>query len=389
MTKVRQLLLPVLVLGLIALAAFGVRQAVVSQEGPLLPLPPDAPARTPMFPDAFEREIVMPDPTLEAAIEASDEQGRQGIRDFIASGGDVCTLPPAEGPHGTSFADLPTLINSVDLIVVARPATHVISPPQPRTIVGEVITTFAVEQTLHGNPPGSTLTVASAQVVAGRELRLSVYSELDVCGSGPVLLLLTERQTPGEYGLSRYGWARIIGTAFEARDSNDLFDSFTTTQELLDGVLQIADDQAAQGLPKDLLFCEQLRSSGRFLNTFCPEEQFNPFRAFNLTGAARAVITPLGTAPGEPVNAIELAPGPELSALLAGLDTTVTLQSAGVVPEDAVSLTVIHSAPVRDATATSFWYSPSTGMVRLGFFGGQFPAPPAFVEAMQQFLVTP
>lgn len=203
---------------------------------------------------------------------------------------------------------------------------------------------------------------------------------LDACAPEQVLLFLNRTADPGVFAIVGYqGWARIEADVVQAASFNDLFQDYTSAQDLVAAVQQIAQEQQAQSLPRGLLFCRDRWSP---LNV-CPGDTFNPFQVLGLDSATNAMIHAL--LPGSGVSS-DLEPGPQLSVLLGALDIEVTVQPLGVRPDDLISLTILPAQPLGDRDAFLFHYGPSTGIIQLPPYGGQFPAPPAFQQAMAPFL---
>ena len=255
MARFRPLALSALILGLVALAALGVRQVIVEQEG-------DQPET--------DRQVAPPG---EGQLGAGAETQREMIRQFIEEGGDVCSLPVGDGPHGLApHPDLPTLINDIQLIVTGEPASRVVE--QPVGLASRVLTVVEIDEVLSGETPGPTVKVESSERLTapgpGRLGRLTV-SDFDGCASGRVLLFLNPTERPGEFLLNRQGWARIEGGTVEVAPRNELLQDYAGAEELLAAVRQIAQEQA--DLPKGLLLCQFKRTSPDFIDPdVCPGE---------------------------------------------------------------------------------------------------------------------
>lgn len=368
MSSASRFLFPALILGLVALAAFGIRQVIVgsgdAQAPPLEPQSFEAPP--PPLPETREER--------RRVLDLWSEGVRDMIQQFVDSGADPCSLPPLEF-HVEPFApyeDLPALVNDTELIVLGRPVGHSVQPPQPATDAGQILVTLAVDEVLAGADPGATITVDLFDGVMINEdspVR-AVGGDVDGCAQGQLLLLLVPTSSPDVFRIRFQSWARIGGGEIEHAEVNHLFDRYTDGQSLVAAVHQVVAEQAGQDLLKGVLACEATRTSV----IVCPGEAINPYQALRLDLAPQASIA--GT---------ELSAGPELSAVLAALNVTVTMEPFGPLPDDLIRLTVTLARPI-DSSANVFSYSPGQGIVRMGGFSGQFPAPPAFQEAMAQFL---
>ena len=236
MARFRPLALSALVLSLVALAALGVRQVIVGQEG-------DQPE--------LDRQSV---PLDQGQLGDGAETQRERIRQFIEEGGDVCSLLLGDGPHGTLYPDLPMLINDVQLIVTGQPVGRVVK--EPVGLAGRVLTIVEIDAVLSGEAPGPTVTVESSERLMGAgpgRLGRLTASDFDGCTSGRVLLFLNPTERPGEFVLGLQGWSRIEGGTVEVASRNELLQDYASAEELLAAVRQIAQEQA--GLPKGLLLC--------------------------------------------------------------------------------------------------------------------------------------
>ena len=373
MYRSRRFVFPMLLLGLIALAAFGVWQVIgglgEAQEEPALET------------KSFDPENVP----------SRDEEQREIVRQFIESGDDVCSLREGDFGHGAfRYPDLATLVNGVDLVVLGRAGETVLLPPDPDTIVGRVITTVQVDEVLKGSVPGPSITLESGHRVEGRpgpELSRGSSSKFDICDTGAVLLFLEPSRILAEHLL--FSWAPIEGEAVEGSLTGP-FEEFQTRQALLSQVRAIVAQQQAEGLPKGRLFCEFNRTpAGLGHPIVCPGENFNPYQALQLESAGGAWVTTEDPGPSlREVANFQLDSGdPQLQALLLALNLDVAVEPAGVRPDDVIRLSVVLAESVRDPANFSFEYSPSSGMIQL-FSSGQFPAPPAFQQAMAPFLAS-
>ena len=368
MHQARRFLFPTLILGSVALAAFGVWQ-VIGDSAQL------DPQDVPFDPDN---------------VPSRDEEQRESVRQFIASGGDVCSIREGEFEFpGGRLPDLATLINSVDLIVLGRATENVLLPPNPGTIAGRVLTTVQVNEVLKGSSSEPSIALESGhRVQGGPELVRLSATRFDVCDTGEALLFLAPSPRPGEFELAN--WARIEGGAVEG-SPNGPFEGAQTSQALLSQVRAIVDQQQAEGLPKGQLSCEFNRTPAGLADPIvCPGESFNPYQTLQLASVGGAWVSTEdpGPSPRE-IASIWLGPGnPQLQALLLALDLDVAVEPAGVRPDDVVTLSVEPTESVSDASSFSFNYSPSLGSIQLDISRGQFPAPPAFQEAMEPFLAS-
>lgn len=86
---------------------------------------------------------------------------------------------------------------------------------------------------------------------------------------------------------------------------------------------------------------------------------------------------------------VGLQPGAQLSALLETLDTEVQLEPVAAYFSEATDLRVIIEDGAGGNRSFFFSYVPSKGLVQLEQSGGQFPAPAAFQQAMEPFLIQP
>lgn len=71
------------------------------------------------------------------------------------------------------------------------------------------------------------------------------------------------------------------------------------------------------------------------------------------------------------------------------MDVEVTVEPLGLHPDDLISLTVNTADAVSGRDGFLFHYSASAGIVQMPPFGGQFPAPAQFRQAMEPFLAQP
>jgi hypothetical protein len=224
----------------------------------------------------------------------------------------------------------------------------------------------------------------------GTDFGRASLSELDLCAPGQVLLFLKETSDPDLFQVGYQGWVRIDGDLVQAAAINDMFDVYSSAQALVADVRQIGEEQRAQGILEGRLLCEWKRTSDAWQDPIvCPGDTFNPYQAFRLASAvseASVVPTDPGPSPLSP-GGVDLPPGSaQLHGLLAALDVQVTLEPEGPEPDDLIMLSIVPVQPVGNRDNFLFEYSPSIGIIRLSHSGGQFPAPPAFQQAMEPFL---
>lgn len=379
MARLQPLVATTVVLGLIALAAFGVWQVIggsgEAQEGPALET------------TSFDPENV-----------PSSEEQRETIREFVASGNDPCSLPTVEPDADHWFRPNPnvaSLINDVDLIVVGRPTGRKVESPKALSIAGRILITLDVEDVLLGTTAGDTIAAYLAGGVMNYYDGLVhvVNLNLNSCLPDRLLLFLYRTRDPDVFSILYQGWARIEGDSVEAGRLNGLYDGYSNSDALVSAVRSTADEQELQSRPKGFLLCQFRRTSALWEDPIvCPGESFNPYQAFRLASAQEAFVLTSDPGPSPAYIArADLAPGPRLSALLATLQTEVTLEPAdgnALLAEDVISLHVSTNDPVNDRTSYTFSYSPSSGMVQMTISRGQFPAPPAFQAAMEPFLAS-
>ena len=375
MARLQPLVAITVVLGLVALAAFGVWQ-VIGGSGEAQQQP---------NPDSVEE--------LQRLDEARNARDREAIQEFIDAGGDPCSLPTGEfqARYDLPYADLRALINDADLVVLGRPIGNFVDSPAPSSFGGSLLTILEVDDALNGAAPGPSITVAAVDAVMNGVggLEHLVGIELDACASDRLLLFLNPTERPDEFSLPYQGWARVEGDAVEAGQLNHLFDDYDSAQALLDAVRQIAQEQQAQGLPKGRLVCESKRISVVYLDpVVCPGDTFNPYQTLRLDTADEALVVTADPGPSpRALGRTDLEPGsPQLSALLSALDVQAELEPEGARPDDLITLHVSTSEPANDHIDYVFEYSPSAEIVRMPLSGGQFPAPPAFQAAMEPFL---
>ena len=154
MARFRPLALSALILGLVALAALGVRQVIVGQEAD--------------DPPSDERQVAPPG-ELDRLHDGMVKQA-ETVRQFLEEGGDVCSLPGGDGPLAAIiYPDLPTLINDVQLIVTGRPLAPVVEVMP--TWGARVLTIVEIDEVLSGQAPGPTVKVESAERVQGEPSR--------------------------------------------------------------------------------------------------------------------------------------------------------------------------------------------------------------------------
>lgn len=390
MSRARRLLFPALILSLVVLAAFGVRQVIVGQEVTEPPFPLTAEEAQRVSQGQFESDEQGAD-LLGRVFRWNDERSQVAIQQFIDSGGDPCSLPLGElaGDRFLVYPDVQALINDASVIVTGQLVGTFLEAPAPDGFLGasRIVTTVQVDEVLRGASPGPAFSLTSVQgvLLEGTALIRYAASELDSCTAspGPVLLFLESTAEPGVYSVGYQGWAHIEGDAVEAAQHNEVFQGYTSAQTLLDDVRQIAQQQEAQGLPKGLLLCRDVLGP---LN-LCPGDTPNPFQVLRLNTATNAIIGALLPGPdGKTPVSTDLKPGPQLSALLGALDVQVTVEPLGLPLADLIEVGLFISEPVGGRSAFVFNYSPSAGILQLPPYGGQFAAPPAFQQAMAPFL---
>ena len=218
MARLRSLLFPALILGLLALAAFGVRQVIV---GRAEPGPPSA--------ELAQQALATAGATSEDAIE-----------EFVQSGGDPCSLPLGRLTVDTfSFLtdpeDLDTLIDTSDLIVLGTPLGNALEPPTGNGRA-RILTTVLVDETLVGAISEPQITLDSGQsILRGlNELKRVDSTEAGLCtNSSQVVLFLNSTETENVFAVGRQGWARTNNDAVESAPGNDIFAGYSTPTALL------------------------------------------------------------------------------------------------------------------------------------------------------------
>ena len=398
LTGLRPLLFPGLIAALVVLAAFGVRQVIVGQEAPGQP---PFPLTTEEARRLFEGDLQSEEEARDLAGRVRDwnqERSRASVEEFAATGQDPCSLPFGElvaEPH-LPYADIAALANDVDLIAVGRPSANSVRVPDPNAGGAPILTTLELAQTLKGNAGSQAITVESGQYVAldaGQLTRLAVH-DADLCTPGDVLLFLKGPTTAGAYSYPLQGWVRFDGDAVhsgELGESSSLFITYGTRQEVIAAIQAAVEHEQVQDAPRGALLCESKRTSERFQDPIvCPGDVFNPYQTFQLDkGVLEAYV--LTSAPGPSPRIIaraDLAPGgDQLTALLAALDSDVAMEPLAS-SDDLITLTVSPMEPLGTRDNFTFGYSPSQSIIQMSISGGQFSAPPAFVEAMAPFLAT-
>lgn len=226
-SRVQRLFLPAIILGLVALAAFGVRQVIVGQEDPTSPILPGEALR------------------IRATIET---RSRQEVSDFVAEAGDPCSLPLLEGLISLSaaYGDLDSLVRNVDLIVVGRPSNNAVEAPPPAATGARVLTTLELDETIMGTVSTNSISIDSGQRVGleGSRLARIGIGDPDFCKPGQVLLLLKAPAAPGAYTYASQGWVRIEGASLVPAPFTGAFDGYATADALLDAVRIIAQRQS-------------------------------------------------------------------------------------------------------------------------------------------------
>lgn len=371
MSRLHRLVFPTLILTLVALAAFGIRQVIVGQEDQTRPILPEE----------------------AAAIRAAAEvRSHQAVADFVATGQDPCSLPRLESSTDvdTPYQDLPSLVNDADVIVMGRPSANIAQEPAAADTASAMLTTLEVDEGIAGHASAGSITLYSGQSVVGSPdgvARSGLTGGPDFCTPGQVLLFLKATEDPNVYSYALQGWARIEGQNVQAFTIENVFADYRTPEALLAAVRLAADEQG--GTPNGRLLCESKRTSEDYQDPIvCPGDTFNPYEAFRFDTVASARISRSVSGPSTAaVTRSELTPDdPTLGAILVALDAELTLAPDEPRPADLVSLFIYPARPVNRRDNFLLEYSPGTGIVQMPHSGGQFPAPPAFVEAMKPFL---
>lgn len=312
------------------------------------------------------------------------------------AGGEPCSLPaaPSSADMWPLYADLPALVNDVDLAVVGRPVGSALQPPEPDTAAGVVLTTVQVDRVIYGADPGAAVVVEHGQgaMEDGGQLRRLVSYGLDLCdlGTDQVLLFLEPTSDPSVFSIPFEGWARIggetiVGSFWGPRDT--LFKDYSTASLLVAAVRQIANEHQAQGLLKGTLQCRQTRVSQTWVSVgICPGDSFNLYVALGLASASRAQVTLTDPGASDYLVGTSMALGVGLSSLLNTLDLQVTAEPSGPVPEDLVSISFVNAEVADGPGSLLLWYSPSAGIIQMPQTGGQFAAPPDFQRAIAPFV---
>lgn len=377
MLRLRSRLFPAVIVGLVILAAVGVWQTLAGRG-----------EAEPVFPDTPEER--------RAFLDETDQRARDLIQEFVDSNGDPCSLPATEftALPVLWYRDVPALINDTDLIVLGQPVARTVQAPAPNTIVGDVLTSLDVMEVVKGGLSNTSLSASLGTGVGrgvGWSLARGLLFDLDPCSTLPMLLFLNQTKDEGVYSITYQSWLSIDQDTIQAGELNRLFDDYADSQTLIAAIKDIVLSQEAQRLPKGLLKCEGTRLSERWIaQAVCPGDFFNPYQVFQLDSAIRGhVITSDPSRRLGVVGDVELEAGTELSDLLRTLDVDTASAPLGLVTDDRISVGVTFARPVNDRFTANFDYSPSTGMIQMRPFGGQFPAPPAFQRAMERFLASP
>ena len=302
----------------------------------------------------------------------------QTVVDFIAGGGDVCTLPLR--PGGDLFlppSPLPARINHATLIVVGHPDSSLVEEPFPGT-VARVLTAFEVDDVLKGGPPGPRILMESGlRLSGGRDMRLDSTTMFDVCDSSPALLFLGELHTNLWFVL---GWVSLSDGAIAgvSRVDEDVFLYYDDAEDLLAGVRETVAQHEADGVTRGRLIClEYLESrDGVIIPYACPGDSFNPYETLGLATAAAVVVSPRRLEAGSP----------QFDAIVNALDLEVAVVPGGPDPGDYIRISLVLHEATTGGAHVPLDYSETAGTVRMGLFGGQFVAPPALQEAMTPFL---
>jgi hypothetical protein len=374
----RRLFFPLVIIVLFGLAAVGVWQVYLTSGGAEPSSEPQSPTEA------------------QAAQATPDEHNRQVIAEFVNSGSDPCTLPmggiDGDVDWALPYADLPSLINDVDLVVLGRPTTNTAEQAESHTLAGRMLTTIAVDQVLLG-PETQTVTADLIGRVMNSDTGLVHIAniDLDSCSQDQLLLFLNETVQSGTYAIVGYqGWVKLESGEVEPGELNRLFDGQEDASELVHYVQEILQQQADAGLPKGRLLCQSRQQRDEGLSPVaCPGDVFNPYESFYLAqpvAEAYVVVSDPGPSPLT-LSRTELAPdSSQLTTLLEALDSQVALQPLAAEPQDLIRISLLVQEAPQDRAPPVFQYSPSTGVVRISASNGQFDAPPAFVEAMAPFV---
>ncbi len=344
-----------------------------------------------------DHQLVLPDTPeeLRAFLDETDQRARDLIQEFVDSNGDPCSLPTAEASALWIlwYSDVPALVNDTDLIILAQPVARTAELAPPDAISGPVLVSLDVTEVLKGELSNTSISAWLGTTVAtsGGSLVRSLSFDFDSCSTLPMLLFLNQTKDAGVYSIHYQNWLSIDQDTIQAGELNRLFDDYSDSQTLIAAIKDVVLSQEAQRLPKGLLKCEGTRLSERWkAQAVCPGELFNPYQAFQLDSAIRGHVITQDPGPRQRVvGDVELEAGTELTALLRTLDVDTASAPLGLVTDDRIRLGVSFAQPVNDRFTASFDYSPSTGMIQMRPFSGQFPAPPAFQRAMERFLATP
>lgn len=338
-------------------------------------------AEQPVFPDTLEKQ--------QASLDETNQRARDLIQRFVDLSGDPCSLPTAEsdGHYVTPYIDVPALINDTDLIVFAQPVAHTVEAAPPGAIAGAVLVSLDVTEIINGELGSTSITarLGSAVLVQLRRDTFvrAVGFDLDSCSRSPVVLFLNQTKDADVYHINHQGWFSIDPDKIRAAGGNRLFNTYPDAQTLVEAIKEIVLRQQNQRLPKGLLVCNW---NGQ---PVCPGDLFNPYQTFELDSAISVRVVTQDPGPRTGVVAdVELEAGTELSALLLTLDIDTRLAALDEVPDYKIGLWVSLAQPVNDRFSASFDYSPTTGMIQIRPFSGQFPAPTAFQQAMERFLAT-
>lgn len=363
----KRLLYPLVIAALVFVAAVGACQVIQGQQG-----------ETP-------EPIAVED--LRKTEEVADILAHQRMVDFVATGGDPCSLPVGELLAGAvaPYPDVPVLMNDSDTVVLGRLAVGTLDPPigLGSTLV-TLPATVQVEEVIFGSAPDASITVDIGAGISSGAGAIDRYAAigLDPCAAGRVLLFLKASSREDRFATLYQGWALLDGDSVASAPMFGLFESYTSADQLLTYVRDIARSQEERPLPKGFLLCDLKRSSAPGEAAACPGESFNPFLAFRLDVLDSAFVVTTEPGPGaRAVGRVDLAgDSAELASLAAGLNTVVLVEPAGPRPSD---LVIVRLS--RDEGIT-FHYSPSAGIIQMPAYGGQFPAPAAFEQAVTPLL---
>ena len=340
----------------------------------------------------LEDLIALSDPRARETAVASDQSVVELVQQFVDSESDPCTLPVTDSPGHPAFQDqyssLSDLINDADVVLVGRVTGTTLEDVRRGTMASAILAEFEIEEVVAGTVAGSSIDIDLGERVTafGYEFRRT-RNQLDSCSSARVLLF-ADRNYGSGFG-ARAGWVNLDSPDLEASPLVGVFAGYTDARALLADVRESAATLQAQGLPKGLLACQGRYSSEYFIDPIgCPGDRLDISQTFELASVVEAHISTPD--PGPSRLAVQYATlkadSVHLSALLSALDFSAVLEPLGPEPPDVIRVSLNVKVGREPGRTHAFAYSPTGQVIRLSPYG-QFPAPPALVQALTPFLV--